>query len=222
MDGCCLQRKDLEMFVAGLTGGIASGKSTVAAIFKEAGAYIIDADQIAREAVHRESPAYRDIVSRFGRSLVLDDGQIDRKRLGAIIFNDPVERRALENIVHPQVKKEISLRLDRVRRDAPGAVVLVDVPLLFETGMDRNYQAALVVYLPERLQLTRLMTRDGINETDALVRIRSQMPIEKKKSLATHVIDNSGSIENTRSQALEIYRQFASKGLAPEKHEANG
>lgn len=197
------------MIVAGLTGGIATGKSTVAAIFEEAGARLIDADRIARDAVRKGAPAYHDTVAHFGTGVLLGDGEIDRKRLAAVIFNDPAEQRALERIVHPQVKQEIARRLDLIRRETPDALVVVDVPLLFESGTDRGLAAAIVVYVPEPVQLERLMARDALAEPDARARIRAQMPIEKKKSLATFVIDNSGSLERTRAQTLEVYRRLS-------------
>lgn len=197
------------MIVAGLTGGIATGKSTVAAIFEEAGARLIDADRIARDAVRKGAPAYHDTVAHFGTGVLLGDGEIDRKRLAAVIFNDPAEQRALERIVHPQVKQEIAGRLNLIRRETPDALVVVDVPLLFESGTDRGLAAAIVVYVPEPVQLERLMARDALAEPDARARIRAQMPIEKKKSLATFVIDNSGSLERTRAQTLEVYRRLS-------------
>lgn len=197
------------MLVAGLTGGIATGKSTVAAIFEEAGARLIDADRIAREVVRKGSPAHRDIVAHFGMDVLLGDGEIDRKRLAAIIFNNPAAQRALEHIVHPQVKQEVDRRVALIRRQAPDALIILDIPLLFEAGMQRGLDAVIVVYAPEHLQLARLMARDGLTEPEALARIRAQMPIESKRALATRVIDNSGSREQTRQQALEIYRQLA-------------
>jgi dephospho-CoA kinase len=197
------------MLTAGLTGGIASGKSTVAAFFEEAGADLIDADRIAHEVVRRGLPAYRDIVAHFGRRVLLGDGEINRQLLATIIFNDPAERRSLEEIVHPMVRTETARRLEIIRRARPDAVVVVDVPLLFETGTGQEYDAVLVVYIPETLQLARLVARDGLTETAALARIRSQMPIERKKSLATYVIDNSGSIEDTRAQVLAIFHQLS-------------
>ena len=200
------------MIVAGLTGGIATGKSTVAAIFEEAGARLIDADRIARDAVRKGAPAYHDTVAHFGEAVLQDDGEIDRKRLAAVIFNDPAEQRALERIVHPQVKQEIARSLDLIRRETPDALVIVDVPLLFESGMDRGLAAAIVVYVPEQIQLERLMARDALTQPEALARIRAQMPIEKKKSLATLVIDNSGSLERTRDQTLEVYRRLSQQG----------
>jgi len=197
------------MIVAGLTGGIATGKSTVAAVFEAAGARLIDADRIARDVVRKGTSAYRDIVAHFGKDVVCGDGEIDRRRLAAIVFNDPAAQRALEDIVHPQVKREVDRRVDLIRRQAPEALVILDIPLLFEAGMQGGLDAVIVVYAPERLQLERLMARDGLTESEALARIRAQMPIESKKALATRVIDNSGSREQTREQALEVYRQLA-------------
>lgn len=197
------------MIVAGLTGGIATGKTTVAAIFEEAGARRIDADRIARDVVRKGSSAYRDIVAHFGMDLLLGDGEIDRKRLAAIIFSDPAAQRALENMVHPQVRQEIDRRVAQIRGEAPQALVILDIPLLFEAGMQRGLDEVILVYAPERLQLERLMARDGLTEPEAFARIRAQMPIESKKALATRLIDNSGSREHTREQALEVYRQLA-------------
>jgi dephospho-CoA kinase len=197
------------MIVAGLTGGIATGKSTVAAVFEEAGARLVDADRIAREVVRKDSPAYREIVAHFGVGVLLGDGEIDRKRLAAVVFNDPDEQRALERIVHPRVKQEVDRRVDLIRCQAPDALVILDIPLLFEAGLQRGLDAVIVVYAPERLQLERLMARDGLTEPEALARIRAQMPIETKRALASRVIDNSGSREHAREQALEAYRQLA-------------
>jgi dephospho-CoA kinase len=205
----CLKLGGRHVIIAGLTGGIASGKSTVAAIFEEAGARLIDADRIAREVVRERTPAYRDILSHFGKAVLRDDGKIDRKRLAAIIFNNPAEQRALERIVHPQVKKAVARQLDLIRQQAPEALAIVDIPLLFESGMDQGLDAIIVVYVPEKVQLQRLMARDALSQAEALARIQAQMPIEKKKCLATLLIDNSGSIGRTRAQALEVYHTLS-------------
>jgi dephospho-CoA kinase len=196
--------------VAGLTGGIATGKSTVAAIFEKAGARLIDADRIAREAVRKDSPAYREILAHFGAEALQENGELDRKRLAAVIFGDPDEQRALERIVHPRVKEEIDLGIERVRRQAPDALVIVDIPLLYEAGMQHGLDAVIVVYAPENLQIERLMARDALTRPAAVARIRAQMPIESKRALATYLIDNSGSIESTRAETLEVYRQLTS------------
>jgi dephospho-CoA kinase len=196
------------VIVVGLTGGIATGKSTVAAIFEAAGAHWIDADRIAREAVRKDTPAYREIVAHFGTEVLQENGEIDRKRLGAIIFSNPTEQRALERIVHPEVRKEINRGIAEIRQQTPDALVIVDIPLLFEAGMQKGLCAVIVVYAPEHLQLERIMTRDGLTRPEALARIRAQMPIESKKTLATYLIDNSGSFESTRAQTLAVYRQL--------------
>jgi dephospho-CoA kinase len=199
------------MIVAGLTGGIATGKSTVAALFQQAGARLIDADRIARDAVRRGTPAYAEILVHFGAGILLAGGEIDRKRLAAIIFSSPAQQRVLEGIVHPRVREEISRQLDRIRQEQPAATVILDVPLLFESGMNCGLEEVIVVYAPEAVQVRRLMARDGLTEAEARMRIRAQMPIAEKKARATRVIDNSGDLEYTRAQAQEVYRQLATR-----------
>ncbi len=197
------------MITVGLTGGIATGKSTVARIFSQAGARVIDADRIAREAVRRGRPAWQEIVDHFGDKVLLPDGEIDRAVLGSIIFNDPEQQAVLNRIVHPQVFAAIEAQRARIAETAPDAVVILDIPLLFEAGNRRDLAEIIVVYAPEPVQLARLMKRDGLPRRDALARIRSQMPIEEKKKRATRVIDNSGDLAATRRQALAVYRDLA-------------
>jgi dephospho-CoA kinase len=194
-----------------MTGGIASGKSTVAEMFARNGARVIDADRISREVVGRGTPAYADIIAHFGDPILQDDGEIDRSRLAMVVFHDETERKVLERIVHPRVKAETARRLERIRREDPNAVVILDVPLLFESGMEQGLDEVIVVYVPQAVQVQRLMARDGYSEAEALARIRSQMPIGKKKALAGMVIDNSGSLENTRVQALAVYNRLAAR-----------
>ncbi|MGA6926867.1 MAG: dephospho-CoA kinase, partial [Desulfosarcina sp.] len=169
------------MVIAGLTGGIASGKSTVSGFLARAGALIIDADQIARKVVAPGMPAYRDILRCFDKQVRLPDGNIDRKRLGEIIFNDPDQKKRLDAIVHPRVFERIERAIARFEDHEPDAVVILDIPLLLETQVDRDLAEVIVVYVPEALQLERLMRRDGIGTAAALARIRSQMPIEEKR-----------------------------------------
>ncbi len=196
------------MITVGLTGGIATGKSTVARILREAGAHVIDADRIAREVVGRGRPAWRDIVEHFGKEVLRPNGEIDRARLGDIIFNDPEQQAALNRIVHPRVFADIEAQRARIAETAPHAVVVLDIPLLFEAGNHRDLAEVIVVYAPEPVQLARLMQRDGLSRRDALARIHSQMPIEEKKKRATRVIDNSGDLADTRRQALAVYRDL--------------
>ena len=193
------------MIVAGLTGGIGTGKSTVAAVFAEAGAVIIDADEIARDVVAKGRPAWCRIVAHFGRDVLLPDGDIDRKKLGAIIFNDTRQKAHLDRIVHPHVIAETKQQLKEIEKVQPQAVVILDVPLLIEAGMDRDLDEVIVVYTPEAVQLKRLMRRDRLTAAEGLSRIRSQMPIEEKKMRATVVIDNSASPAVTRKRVLTVF-----------------
>lgn len=193
------------MIVAGLTGGIGTGKSTVAAVFAEAGAVIIDADEIARDVVAKGRPAWCRIVAHFGRAVLLPDGDIDRKKLGAIIFNDKRQKVHLERIVHPRVIAKTKQQLKEIEKIQPQAVVILDVPLLIEAGMDRDLDEVIVVYTPEAVQLKRLMRRDRLTAAEGLSRIRSQMPIEEKKTRATVVIDNSTSPAVTRKRVLKVF-----------------
>ena len=196
------------MQVIGLTGGIATGKSTVSAMLKKAGAIIIDADTIARAAVNKGLPAYREIVDQFGAGVLLPDGEIDRNVLGDIIFNDPQKKQLLNSIVHPRVSREIKRLLKQIEKTHPNSVAILDIPLLIEAGMHNDLGEVIVVYAPQHIQIKRLMQRDHISETDALARVCSQMPIAEKKKQATIVIDNSGTIENTRKQTLEIFKRL--------------
>ena len=193
------------MIIAGLTGGIASGKSTVSRFLFDAGARIIDADKIAREMVKQGTPAYDEILSLFSNTMLLPDGEIDRERLGDIIFNDPKKKARLNAIVHPRVFERSTEMITQIASQAPDAVVIMDIPLLLEAGMERDLAEVIVVYVPEALQLERLMKRDGIGEKAAMARIRSQMPIEEKRKRATVVIDNSGSMSDSRRQALAVF-----------------
>ena len=199
------------MQVIGLTGGIATGKSTVSAILENAGALIIDADRIAREAVKKGQPAYREIVEHFGETVLLPDGEINRSVLGDIIFNAPGKKQLLNKIVHPYVRKETHRQLQQIGRTEPNAIVILDIPLLIEAEMDKDLSEVIVVFVPEHIQIERLMQRDGISEADALARVRSQMPIEEKKDKATIIVDNSGSKENTRKQTLKIFHRLKDK-----------
>ena len=199
------------MVIAGLTGGIASGKSTVSVFLEDAGAIIVDADKIAREVVQKDRPAWQEIVSSFGQSILLPDGEINRILLGDIIFNDPARKQVLNRIIHPEVIAETATRLAEIEKNQPSAIVILDVPLLIESGMDTGLSDIIVVYVPEPVQIQRLMIRDALTQAQAQARIRSQMPIEEKKQRATIVIDNSGSREDTRNISLIVYQRMKEK-----------
>lgn len=197
------------MRIIGLTGGIASGKSTVARILEEKGAQVIDADQLARDVVVPGTEAHAAIVREFGRDILCPDGAIDRGKLGAIVFADPAARRRLEAITHPAIAKLAEVRLNSLRKQGT-AVAFYMAPLLIEAGITGRVDEIWVVYVDRETQLARLMARDGSNLPDALRRIESQMPMEEKRSYGKEVIDNRGSLEETTRQVFEAWERLES------------
>jgi dephospho-CoA kinase len=187
----------------GLTGGAGSGKSTVSALLKEHGAAVIDADEAAHAAYEPGSPGFEAVVSEFGPEFVRD-GHIDRARLGELVFNDKDALRRLNAIVHPLVREWMAARTLEAA-EGGAEVVVQDVPLLYENGLERLYSTVVLVYVPERLQLQRLVEGRGLSQERARAMIAAQMPIEEKRTLAPHVIDNSGSREATRTQVERLW-----------------
>ena len=193
------------MKLIGLTGGAGSGKSTVAAMLKELGAAIVDADEASHAVYEPGSPGFDAVVREFGPEYV-HDGRIDRARLGELVFHDTEARRRLNAIVHPLVREWMAART--VEATEGGAQVVVqDVPLLFENGLAGLYTTVVLVYVPERLHVKRLVEGRGLNAERARAMIGAQMPIEEKRKLAPHVIDNAGSPEETRRQVGQIWRE---------------
>lgn len=191
----------------GLTGGIACGKSTVAAMLAARGARVIDADRIARDVVEPGKPAFRRVVERFGQAVVGPDGALDRKALGRIVFADAEKRKELEAIVHPFILQEMECQARIAQSETSGMPVVLDVPLLFELGMKDWFEEVVLVYAPEHLQLERLMQRDGLDAEEARRRLAAQWPIERKRRLADVVIDNSGSLADTERQVDAYWRK---------------
>lgn len=190
---------------AGLTGGIASGKSTVSNRFRQLGAYIVDADEISRHGLDVGTECYKKTVATFGRNILLQDGQVDRRKLGAIVFSNEAEREKLNTIIHPYVRKRME-ELSQTEWDSnPQGLILWDVPLLFENGLHKLVQKTVVVTAPEELRIQRMALRNGFTREEALSRIRSQMPEEKKVKLADYVIDNSGDLMSLYEQVDSIY-----------------
>ena len=201
------------MIIAGLTGGIATGKSLVASCLAGHGAIIIDADKIAHEVVAKGKPAWEEIVEEFGEEYLLPDGEIDRKALGRTVFGDSARRNVLNHIVHPRVFEEISraIAVAVENHETADPVIILDVPLLFETKMDVDLPEVIVVFAPVETQLARLRARDDLSEEDALARINAQLPITEKKGKADYVIDNSGTVEDTLQQVDTLYHTLKSK-----------
>ncbi|MDT0121976.1 dephospho-CoA kinase [Paenibacillus sp. RRE4] len=194
----------------GLTGGIATGKSSVSAYLASKGALLIDADVIAREVMLPGHPVLSAAVQRFGQAILNEDGTLDRKKLGSIVFQHPEERKALEAITHPAIRKEMRERAAAYELNHPDKLVVSDIPLLYESGLEDGFTEVMVVYVPRAVQLERLMNRDQMTQADAEARIAAQMDIERKKERADIVIDNSGSWAQTEKQ-LELF--LTHKGL---------
>ncbi|MGG3999985.1 dephospho-CoA kinase [Anoxybacillus kestanbolensis] len=186
----------------GLTGGIASGKSTVAAMFRDLHIPVIDADEIAHRVTAIDGEAYQLIVETFGSDILDSNGAIDRRKLGAIVFHDEQKRKQLNAIVHPLVRKHMLQQKEQYARKREKAVVL-DIPLLFESNLEHLVDRILVVYVDEQIQLRRLCERNGFSFEEAWARIKSQMPLEQKRKKADAVIDNNGTIEQTKRQLYE-------------------
>ncbi|WP_457644619.1 dephospho-CoA kinase [Persephonella sp.] len=193
------------MLKIGLTGSIGTGKSTVGKIFSELGAYVIDADKIVHALLRREDIKEK-IRKEFGD--VFDSkGEIDRKKLGSIVFKDPEKKRKLESIIHPEVRKEIKRRIKEIEKKDPEGVVIVEVPLLIETGSYRDYDIVILVYAPEELQIERLRKK-GFTEEEALRRIRSQLPIDEKVKYADIVIYNTEDLEKLEQNVKSVYEKL--------------
>jgi dephospho-CoA kinase len=194
-----------RFLLVGLTGSIATGKSTVSAMFAHEGARVIDADLLSREVVMPGQPAYARIVEEFGSQLVQDDGSLDRKALGAIVFADPARRKRLEELTHPAIGARQQRILSVLDEEGFEGVVLWDAALLFESGGVAKMDRVVVVFADPETERRRLVERDGLSEADARARIASQMPIAEKALLADHVIDNSGTREETERQVRAVH-----------------
>lgn len=199
------------MYVIGLTGGIASGKSTVSGILSQLGAFILDADQIAHAVMEPGCPAWEDIVNTFGKAVLLADRTIDRRELGNIVFHDKSARNRLEEIMHPRIKQCIEDKIkEYARRD--GKILVLDIPLLYEVGWQQLASEVWVVYVDSDTQLQRLMHRSGLSPDEAAVRIAAQMDLAAKARLADVVIDNNGDLQHTRGQVFDAWEK--AMGLA--------
>lgn len=198
------------MYLIGLTGNIATGKSTVCDILKQLGARVIDADLVAHAVLQRGSPAWRSVVEQFGYDILHSDGTIDRRKLGAVVFGDASKLRTLERITHPAVGEELALlvRDAAAAPDAADAIVVIEAVKLYEAGLHEYLDALWVVTAPPEEQKRRLVQVRGLSESEADARLRSQPPLDEKLKRATVVIDNGGSIEETRVQVMRAFIQI--------------
>jgi dephospho-CoA kinase len=196
------------MRVLGLTGGIGSGKSLVTSMFKQLGAEVIDADQLAREVVEPGQPALGEIAAAFGADVLLPGGQLNRSKLAELIFSDDSARARLNAITHPRIRQRMVEEVRRRERDS--GVLVLDIPLLYENARLDQVEAVIVVWVDPQTQLRRLVERDGLSPADARRRIAAQMSLDEKRRRADHVVDNSGSRDATRRQVEAIYFRYAS------------
>ena len=199
------------MLNVGLTGGIASGKSTVATIFAKHGAHLIDFDGLAHEVQEPEKPAWREVVNQFGEGILQPDNKIDRVKLGNIVFADKKKLIELDKIVHPFVYQEWHILLEKIGKKEKHAIVLSDIPLLFEGNMQRLFDLTILVLIVPEKQISRLMTRNGISKEEAGKRLKSQMPISEKIELADIIIDNKGSITETEKRVGQVWQELLQK-----------
>jgi dephospho-CoA kinase len=196
------------MLKVGLTGGIASGKSTVSEAFARLGAKVLDADKVAREVVLPGQPAWLKLQQAFGPEFFLPDGEVNRSKLRRLVFADPEERGKLNAIVHPEVMREIDFRFEQLTSSAEHAVVLVDIPLLIEVGVAHRFDKVVVVYANESVQVMRLMQRDGLSREEARQALSVQIDLREKAKKADFVIDNSGTPGETQVQVEKVWQEL--------------
>jgi dephospho-CoA kinase len=198
------------MRVIGLTGGIASGKSTAARTLGELGARVVDADRVAREIVAPGQPALAEIVRAFGREMLQPDGTLDRKRLGALVFTDAAARKTLNAITHPRIAVETQARLQKLRDEGvPRAIY--EAALLVENGVHHGLDGLIVVACDDATQMRRLLDRDGFSEAEAKARIAAQAPQSEKIAAATWVVDTSGPLAETKKQLARVWEEILSR-----------
>lgn len=193
--------------VIGLTGGIASGKSTVAGMFADLGAVIIDADKIARDVVDPGQEGLHSIVQHFGEEVLDQEGRLDRKKMGELVFSNEEARKTLNSLLHPLIRSRMEQEKQKALLLHPPLIIL-DIPLLYESNWQKRLEKVIVVYVPESLQVQRLMSRNCLTLEEATQRIKAQMPIEEKKQRADFLIDNSGTTEKTKEQVALLFRRL--------------
>ena len=192
------------MIIIGLTGGIGSGKSSVAAMFKDEGAYVIDFDYLARVVVEPDTPAWRDIVDYFGQEILFPDRTLNRSKLAEIVFSDALSRKALEGFTHPRIFEKRDILLKDIKAKDSQAIVIVDVPLLFELSLNKNFDTIILVYVSRDIQIERTIKRGALSKEEVEKRLKAQINIEKKKLLSDYIINNEGSMNNTKDQVRKV------------------
>jgi len=207
------------MIVAGLTGGVGSGKSLVAEKLAELGAVVIDADLIAREVLRPGEPAFDEVVEYFGKEMLTADNEIDRKKLGTVIFNDKEKRETLNNITHPRIRERMMARLEELRSSTGEEstrckIVVLDIPLLIESKLEDKVDCVIVVYADDETRLRRLIERDALTEEEAQARIASQIPLKEKLKAADYIINNNKGRSETLKETAQVFDTLTTCGGA--------
>lgn len=198
------------MLTVGLTGSIAVGKSYVCSVFRELGCHILDADQTARDVVAVGTEGLREIVRQFGPDVLEADGSLDRKKMAGIVFSSEDKRLLLNSIIHPRVFEAQNQWIKNVAAVDPDGIAIIDAALMIESGGYKRFDKLIVVWCESAIQLSRLMLRDKLSETDARKRIAAQMPQEEKKRFAQYLIDTSRGFEDTREQVVDVFKELSS------------
>jgi dephospho-CoA kinase len=196
------------MMKVGLTGGIGSGKSTVALMFKDEGAYVIDLDALARRVVEPDKPAWRDVIAYFGTGILNQDRTVNRSALAELVFSDLKSRKALEEFTHSRIFAEQDALLETVKDNDPYSIVVIEFPLLFELSFQDRFDKIILVYVSRDTQIRRVRERDGISEKEVAKRLRAQIPIGEKRPLSDYIIHNEGGLADTRDQVRKVMREL--------------
>jgi len=201
-------KRENNCLVVGLTGGIASGKSTVSDMLEELGAPLIDFDLIARQVVEPGTHGLEAIVNYFGKQILTEDGTLDRKKLSEIVFQDFEKRKKLESFTHPPIYEKFFKQIDEIAKKDPNAVIQVSIPLLIELNMQYAFDNLIVVYVSQKTQVERLTKRDGISIKEAANILKSQLPMDEKIGFANFIINNENTVEETKKQVNKVWRKL--------------
>jgi dephospho-CoA kinase len=196
------------MLIVALTGGIGSGKSSIAKMFKDEGAYVIDFDYLARVVVEPDKPAWKKIIDYFGPEILSPDRTLNRSVLAEIVFSDIKSRKALEGFTHPRIFEKRDTLIKDIKKKDPKAIVIVDIPLLFELSLKKKYDKVILVYVSRDVQIKRAIKRGVLTKEGVEKRLKTQIPIEEKKLLSDYIINNEGSMKNTRDQVRKVVHEL--------------
>ena len=196
------------MLIVALTGGIGSGKTSVTEMFKDEGAYVIDFDYLARVVVEPDKPAWKKIIDYFGPEILSPDRTLNRSVLAEIVFSDIKSRKALEGFTHPRIFEKRDTLLKDIKKKDPKAIVIVDIPLLFELSLKKKYDKVILVYVSRDVQIKRAIKRGVLTKEGVEKRLKTQIPIEEKKLLSDYIINNEGSMKDTRDQVRKVVHEL--------------